>query len=107
MLQGRFHALLVEREAHLLELCRYLVLNPVRAGLVGTAEQYPWSSYRATMGLHTAEKWLHVDWILAQFGTHHGQARAAYKSFVDAGVGLDSPMENTRRQVFVGSIDFI
>lgn len=107
VLQGRFHALLVERDAHLLELCRYLVLNPVRAGLVGNAGQYRWSSYRATMGYHTAEKWLHVDWVLAQFGAHREQARVAYRSFVDAGVGLDSPLQNTRGQVFVGSLDFI
>lgn len=107
VLQGRFHALLVERDAHLLELCRYLVLNPVRAGLVGSAGQYRWSSYRATMGYHTAEKWLHVDWVLAQFGAHREQARVAYRRFVDAGVGLDSPLQNTRGQVFVGSLDFV
>jgi REP element-mobilizing transposase RayT/predicted RNase H-like HicB family nuclease len=45
--QGRFKAILVERESYLLELCRYVVLNPVRAGMVANAAQYPWSSYPA------------------------------------------------------------
>src|SRR5207247_381934 len=49
--QGRFKAILVERESYLLELCRYLVLNPVRAGIVRQPERYRWSSYRATAGL--------------------------------------------------------
>jgi len=62
---GRFKAILVEREAYLLELCRYVVLNPVRAGLVRAAKDWPWSSYRATAGLAEAPPFLTVDWILA------------------------------------------
>ena len=49
--QGRFKGILVEREAHLLELARYIVLNPVRAGIVACAEAYRWSSLRATQDL--------------------------------------------------------
>src|SRR4030042_5435992 len=51
ILQGRFGAVLVERETHLLELARYVVLNPVRRGMVASAEEYRWSSLRATLGL--------------------------------------------------------
>ena len=66
VLQGRFKAILVERESYLLELCRYIVLNPVRAGLVKEAGRYPWSSYRATAGLEAAPAGLMVDWVLSQ-----------------------------------------
>jgi REP element-mobilizing transposase RayT len=50
LFQGRFKAILVERERYLLELCRYVVLNPVRAGVVAAPGDWPWSSYRATLG---------------------------------------------------------
>ena len=53
LLQGRFKSLVVERETYLLELCRYVVLNPVRAGMVATPADWPWSSYGATAGLRT------------------------------------------------------
>jgi REP element-mobilizing transposase RayT len=45
--QGRFKAILVEKETYLLELARYIVRNPVRAGMVRAAKDWPWSSYRA------------------------------------------------------------
>src|SRR3990167_5084236 len=51
LLQGRFKAIIVEKESYLLELCRYIVLNPVRAKLVKMPEEYPWSSYRAMIGV--------------------------------------------------------
>ena len=50
LLQGRYKAILVEKESHLLELARYIVLNPVRAKLVRHPRAWRWSSYRATAG---------------------------------------------------------
>jgi REP element-mobilizing transposase RayT len=50
LFQGRFKGILVDKEAYLLELSRYVVLNPVRAGMVESPEQWPWSSYRAMKG---------------------------------------------------------
>lgn len=67
--QGRYKAILVHQEAHLLELARYIVLNPVRAGMVDDAAQWHWSSYRQTAGLAELEPWLTVDAILGQFAT--------------------------------------
>lgn len=52
--QGRFKAILVEKESYLLELSRYIVLNPVRARMVRAAKDWPWSSYRATAGITQA-----------------------------------------------------
>ncbi|MEO7217075.1 MAG: transposase, partial [Gemmatimonadaceae bacterium] len=56
--QGRYHAILVQRERHLIELTRYVVLNPVRAGIVADVVEWPWSSYLATAGLASVPAWL-------------------------------------------------
>ncbi len=67
LFQGRFKAILVDSDAYLLELSRYVVLNPVRAGMVKKPAGWPWSSYRASVGLEPAPPWLAVDGLLAQF----------------------------------------
>ena len=67
--QGRYKAILVDREPYLLELVRYVVLNPVRAGMVTTPEPWRWSSYHATAGQVHAPDWLATEWVLRQFGT--------------------------------------
>jgi putative transposase len=104
--QGRFKSILVEKEAHLLELIRYVVLNPVRAGLVREPEHWEWSNYRATAGLTPAPSWLEVNWTLAQFG---GGALAGdrYRQFVGAGMAdRRTPWVNLKRQVFLGGDQF-
>ena len=58
VLQGRYKAIIVDKDNYLLELCRYIVLNPVRTGMVKSAKDWRWSSYRATAGLATAVDWL-------------------------------------------------
>ena len=89
--QGRFKSILVNRESHLLELCRYVVLNPVRAGMLKQMDQYRWSSYKATAGLEEKPEFLTVDWILSQFDMKKAEAEKAYKKFVHAGIGISSP----------------
>lgn len=83
--QARFHSVLVESTPHLLELTRYIPLNPERAGLCSHPSQWPWSSFRATVGLTEHEPFLTVDWILSQFGDEPERARASYLAFVEAG----------------------
>ncbi len=83
---ARYHAVLVEREAHLLELCRYIVLNPVRAGLVQDPGAWEWSSYGATCGEAEPADALTTAWILSQFGPDPVRARSAYREFVAAGL---------------------
>jgi putative transposase len=85
LLQGRFKAILVERDSHLLELARYVVLNPVRAGMVRRASDWRWSSYRATAGQEEAPTGLAVDWLLSQFGGDRERAIGAYRRFVRQG----------------------
>ena len=106
LMQGRFKAILVEKQSHLLELARYIVLNPVRAGLVQTAGQWRWSNYRATAGLGKVPSWLEVDWTLGQFGSKK-MARPSYRKFVAEGKrSRYAPWEQLRSQIFLGGEDF-
>ncbi|OKY73772.1 MAG: transposase [Desulfobulbaceae bacterium DB1] len=86
LFQGRYKAILVDGESYLLELVRYIHLNPVRAGLVVDPEEYSWSGHRAYLGKETLP-WLTTDWMLGQFGKSVTKAQAAYMAFVLEGVG--------------------
>jgi len=105
--QGRFTAILVEKDAHLLELCRYVVLNPVRAKIVSHPRLWMWSSYRATVGETKAPGWLTTDWILSQFGQRGGPAQARYRTFVAEGRGGPAPWEQLTGQIYLGSEKFV
>ena len=106
MIHLRFKSVLVNRESHLLELCRYVLLNPVRAGMVKEIDQYIWSSYRATAGLEGLPEFLTVDWILSQFDMKKAEAEKAYKKFVHAGLGISSPWEALKGQCILGDKEF-
>jgi len=108
LFQGRFKAILVQREAHYLELVRYIVLNPVRAGIVRFPGDYTWSSYRATAGLCTSPRWLAVDEILEQFGPGSRPERCArYREFVADGRGAAyKPWEQLAGQIYLGGAEF-
>jgi REP element-mobilizing transposase RayT len=107
LFQGRFKSILVEKESHLLELLRYVVLNPVRAGLVRGPDEWPWSSYRATAGEAPAPAWLETAWTLAQFGDVGAAARQRYRDFVGEGRGLAGPWSALRGQIYLGSEAFV
>lgn len=83
--QARYRSILVEKDSHLLALCRYVVLNPVRAGLCPGPGAYYWSSYQATAGQAPAERFLVTDWILASFATSRLAAQERYRAFVAEG----------------------
>ncbi|HEV8340821.1 MAG TPA: transposase [Candidatus Binatia bacterium] len=106
LFQGRYKAILVEKDSHLLELCRYVVLNPLRIKGKGKAEHWKWSSYRATAGMASVPEFLTVDWILEQFGRSRSDAQAHYRAFVRD--GLESrPWEDLTGQIYLGSGNFI
>lgn len=107
LLQGRFKAVLVQKETHLLELSRYVVLNPVQAGMTDTAGDWPWSSYRAVMGKTLAPDWLAVDETLHLFHTMRGPARRAFARFVADGINAEDPFGQMPRAGFLGSESFI
>jgi len=105
--QGRYKGILVERDSYLLELARYVVLNPVRAGMVKHAGKWKWSSYHATIGTDTRPEWLHTDWLLGQFGAQRVRQVERYIEFVQEGVRGPRIWENLRGQVFLGSESFV
>jgi REP-associated tyrosine transposase len=85
LFQGRFGSRFVTSNWHLLELARYVVLNPTRAGMCENAGAWRWSSFRATAGMEPVPAFLTIDWLLEQFGRNRSAARAAYASFVAEG----------------------
>lgn len=105
--QGRFKAILVQKDAYLQELARYIVLNPVRARMVRSAKDWPWSSYRATAGMKAPPEFLSVDFLLGLFGGRRGMAHQAYRGFVAAGAGVPSPWESLKNQIYLGSDEFL
>ncbi|QDQ29219.1 addiction module toxin RelE [Chitinimonas arctica] len=104
--QGRYKGILVERDSYLLELSRYVVLNPLRAGMVAELLDWPWSSYPTMVG-DSAPDWLAVKPLLACFGGKIDQARERYRRFVAQGVNRSPPWEELRGQAFLGSDAFL
>jgi REP element-mobilizing transposase RayT len=86
LFQGRFHSVLVESNVHLIELARYIVLNPVRGGLCARPQDWRWSSYRVFAHSHVRPTFVHVDWLLGQFGRDAERARTRYRQFVEEGI---------------------
>lgn len=80
---SRYHAGLIERDSHLLEVTRYVALNPVRAGLCRVPADWRWSSYRAILGLDARPSFLTVGWVLAHFGSNGERARDRFRRFVE------------------------
>jgi hypothetical protein len=78
--QGRYRAILCDKRTYLLELVRYLHLNPVRAGLVQHPADWPWSSHRACLGLKKGPDWLYRADVLSQFGKMGAPGLAAFLS---------------------------
>ncbi|GGY55323.1 REP-associated tyrosine transposase [Pseudoduganella albidiflava] len=100
LFQGRFGDTHVVRQEHLLELLRYIVLNPVRAALVEHPDEWPWSSHVYLSGFHEAPPWLNVDWALDQFsGATMLAKKLAYRVFVDARIPLSKRRYYARPEV--------
>ena len=106
--QGRYKAILVDRDSYLLELLRYVVLNPVRARMVARAQDWAWSSYPAMIGAKPVPAWLNSDWGLSQFGTQRSRQRARYEEFVQQGIDGSSVSvwQGLKGQVFLGTDAF-
>lgn len=105
--QGRYKAILVDKDHYLLELCRYIVLNPVRAHLVEDLEKWAWSSYQATVGKVRVPSFLTVDWVLGQFNQQRGKAQKQYRGFVNDGIKGESPWKDLMGQIFLGDRNFL
>ena len=104
--QGQYKAILVDKESYLLEVGRYILLNPIRAHMVDSPAEYKWSSWHAIMGEDEAPEWLAVNQTLLLFDSQRTIASQKYHDFVLSGIG--KPLwNNLKQQVFLGSEDFI
>jgi len=104
LLQGRYQSILVDKENYLLELSRYIVLNPVRAGMVKEPKDYRWSSYQGTSGYQKIPG-LFTDWILSQFGEE--KTTIKYQTFVLSGIKETSPLKEVKGQLYLGKKTFM
>jgi len=107
LFQGRYKSILIQKDSHLLEVCRYVVLNPVRARMVPRPEDWKWSSYRATAGLESPAACLTIDWVLGQFSRKRLKAASEYRQFVRWGIGKDTIWREVKGQSILGEDDFV
>ncbi|MDD2337129.1 MAG: transposase [Geobacteraceae bacterium] len=108
LFKGRFKAILVEKESHLLELCRYIVLNPVRAGMAAQPADYRWSSYLPTIGNAERPAFLATEWLLGNFSTSLTESCRRYRNFVKEGMSNnESPWGKLVSQILLGTEAFV
>lgn len=109
LFQGRYKAILVDKDHYLLELSRYVVLNPLRAkGMVKRLEDWPWSSYPAMVGSAPKPEWLTADWLLSLFGKQRRIAMERYRQFVIEGVQHQPEIwSNLKGQIYLGDKSFV
>ena len=105
--QGRYKAIVADADEYLMELARYIVLNPVRAKMVERPEEWRWSSYVAMGNRRVAPDWLEVDGMLAYFGKNRRSAVLTYRRFVMAGIGQESPWGGLKGQIYLGDEQFL
>jgi REP element-mobilizing transposase RayT len=109
LLQGRYKAILVERDEYALELSRYIHLNPVRAKVVGRPEAYRWTSYGAYIGASEVPSWLARDMVLGDAGSGRREAEERYRQFVEVGLDreLGNPLEKVVASTLLGGEGFV
>lgn len=105
--QGRFKAIVVEKDSYLLELCRYIVLNPVKAGMVRSPDLWEWSSHAATAGIKKAPGFLTTDWTLSQFGKTRKESQNQYVNFINYGMVDLNPWKEVAGGILLGKERFI
>jgi REP element-mobilizing transposase RayT len=114
LFQGRFKAILVDQDAYLLEVCRYVDLNPVRARLIRDPAKWHWSSYRAHVGQVAPPEWLDSAAVhgrllgrAARTAADRRKAAVNYAAFVAAGKGVRLWEDALQRQMFLGDAEFV
>lgn len=108
LFQGRYKGIIVDKDNYLLELSRYVHLNPLRAKIVERPELYEWSSYPAYVGKQKERKWMEYSWILSKFGNKKNAARRNYRKYVEEGLKgkMDTPLKDLYAQVILGGEEF-
>lgn len=108
LFQGRFHGALIEKESYFLSVARYVVLNPVRAGMVRHPADWRWSSYRQTAGLTAPDQWLAVEDLLENFGGANTQGCTEYVRFVTVATEVEQmPWRHLVGQMYLGRTEWL
>lgn len=109
LFQGRYKAIIVEKDAYLMELSRYIHLNPVRAGFAAAPELWEWSSYGEYIAERQIVKWIRREEILKYFRNHPGGKVRAYRGYVEAGAkeSQSNPFGEITNQILLGGEDFV
>ncbi len=107
LFQGRFKAYVVDKDDYLMELARYIALNPVKAGLVTSPGQWKWSSYRKTAGTEKAATFLQTERILSHFSSSRDEARKLYIKFISEGIESGDPLKNAKGGILLGTDLFV
>jgi REP element-mobilizing transposase RayT len=109
LFQGRYKGILVERDAYLLQLSRYVHLNPVRARVVERPEQYTWSSYLGYVRKAKEQEWVEHGWIMSQFSNDPHTARRKYREYTEDALKekMENPLQELHGQVLLGREGFI
>jgi REP element-mobilizing transposase RayT len=105
--QGRYKAILVDKVPLLLDVARHIVLNPVRVGAVSSAQDWEWSSYRATIGKIGRPVWLETEEVLAGLGAEPGLETERYAQFIEDGLNQPSVWTHLSHQVYLGDTRFV
>lgn len=106
LFQGRYHAILVQKESYLLELIRYIALNPLRAGLVTLPDDWRWSSHHFVATDQPTPAWLNTEALLRHFTSDRADALVAYRAFIRCGIGRHSPLLQVRHRYLLGDATF-
>ena len=107
LFQGRYKAVLVDAESHFLEVVRYVVLNPVRAGMVEDVSLWPWSSYRVTAGIDAKPYFHGLHEVSGYFSKQKRVAKRQFIDFVADGLGGASIWKSLNHQIYLGSDNFV
>lgn len=107
VLQGRYKAYVIEKELYLLEVVRYIINNPVEAGIVDHPRQWKWSSYHATAGVEKSPTWLRSDFILNLFSKEKKEAQIFYRKFIKESMSRESPYRELKEGILLGSPQFV
>ena len=109
LFQGRYKAIVVEKDAYCQELSGYIHLNPIRAGVAETPEAYRWSSYRSYIGKEKCPEWLTTDSVLGSFGQDHSAAQRHYQEFVEGtpATEMSNPLRDVVASTFLANAEFI
>ncbi len=109
LFQGRYRAILVEKDEYAKELSRYIHLNPVRAGMVEMPEEYEWSSYQEYIGKREKPEWLFTGFLQGYFGNKKSSAEKMYQNFVETLINAEykSPLNEVLGSAILGQEDFI